>query len=67
MACAGVLRGKRLALNPGRMRLASGERGVFCAVSQAALEDALRRPLSRPLRPAHAGHALDPRPPAVLA
>ncbi len=57
--------GKKVVLNPGRRRLKGGEAGVFMATSQAALDDALTRPFSRPLHPSDPRHYLDAPMPAV--
>ncbi|EIE18822.1 hypothetical protein COCSUDRAFT_59753 [Coccomyxa subellipsoidea C-169] len=60
----GVMAGKKVVLNPGRRRLKGGEAGVFMATSQAALDDALTRPFSRPLHPSDPRHYLDAPMPA---
>lgn len=49
-----------MVLNPGRRRLKGGESGVFVAVSQAELDEALTRSFSRALHPASSSHLLDP-------
>ncbi len=56
---SGVMVGKKVVLNPGRRRLKGGESGVFMAISQDALDDALKRPFSRPLHPSDPRHQLD--------
>ena len=58
-----------MVLNPGRRRLKGGESGVFVAVSQAELDEALTRSFSRALHPASSSHLLDPeqrREPALV-
>lgn len=49
-----------MVLNPGRRRLKGGEAGVFVAVSQAELDEALTRSFSRALHPASGTHFLRP-------
>ncbi|BDA48910.1 probable potassium channel subfamily T member 2 at N-terminal half [Coccomyxa sp. Obi] len=55
----GVMAGKKVVLNPGRRRLKGGESGVFMATSHDALDEALKRPFSRPLHPSDPRHQLD--------